>query len=485
MVKAGAEATRFAGIGLGALSLLVVGCASRAGSDGGASSLGVSASPCQTLTSTSGSIVDSAGNVWTLAPSPDDGLVIDKNGAPAGFSANVARLVYANDVVSQENIHDGWWFWNGKGWTAESGPGACDASPASQPSPACTSLVSTSGVIFDSSGNRWTLVAGADGSLVVDENGAAAGFSDHVTRLVYVNERVSQENDAHGWWSWANGTWNAEGDPTGSCMDSGSERSGDAGNAGSRNDASGGHDAGTVPDSGGRSPVASITLTGSQTASLRGDTYVLQGDEWNSSAPMTITSDGNVDFRVASDGLSTGPGAPGAYPSLYFGCHWGNCTASSGLPLSVATIESPGTVTTSIVCTNDISGRWDNSYDIWFNAAATTNDNGADGLEMMVWLADSGGTRPAGSEVATNAPIAGHSFNVYYGSGGTSSPLLSYQLATQGSSFTDLDIGALAADAVSRGYLSTSHFLIDVEAGFELWSGGDGLSVNSFSVTVH
>ena len=37
---------------------------------------------------------------------------------------------------------------------------------------------------------------------------------------------------------------------------------------------------------------------------------------------------------------------------------------------------------------------------------------------------------------------------------------------------------------MSRGYLSSSCYLIDVEAGFELWQGGAGLATNSFSVNV-
>jgi hypothetical protein len=49
---------------------------------------------------------------------------------------------------------------------------------------------------------------------------------------------------------------------------------------------------------------------------------------------------------------------------------------------------------------------------------------------------------------------------------------------------TNLDVGQLAHDAISRGYLSPSCWLIDVEAGFELWQGGAGLATKSFSVHV-
>jgi cellulose 1,4-beta-cellobiosidase len=52
------------------------------------------------------------------------------------------------------------------------------------------------------------------------------------------------------------------------------------------------------------------------------------------------------------------------------------------------------------------------------------------------------------------------------------------------SSVSDLDLGPIAADAVSRGYMTDSWYLIDVEAGFETWVGGQGLTANSFSVLV-
>jgi cellulose 1,4-beta-cellobiosidase len=50
-------------------------------------------------------------------------------------------------------------------------------------------------------------------------------------------------------------------------------------------------------------------------------------------------------------------------------------------------------------------------------------------------------------------------------------------------SVAGLDIGTLAQDAARRGYLPRSCYLIDVEAGFELWRGGTGLATRTFSVT--
>ena len=56
-------------------------------------------------------------------------------------------------------------------------------------------------------------------------------------------------------------------------------------------------------------------------------------------------------------------------------------------------------------------------------------------------------------------------------------------LSLAGSSVENLDPVLFAADAIGRGYLSSSWYLIDVEAGFEPWSGGAGLESTAFSFT--
>jgi hypothetical protein len=62
---------------------------------------------------------------------------------------------------------------------------------------------------------------------------------------------------------------------------------------------------------------------------------------------------------------------------------------------------------------------------------------------------------------------------------------VSYSMTSSATSVSNLDVGQLAADAISRGYMPSSCWLIDVEAGFELWQGGAGLATNSFSVTLN
>ncbi|HEY0807744.1 MAG TPA: cellulose binding domain-containing protein, partial [Pseudonocardiaceae bacterium] len=225
---------------------------------------------------------------------------------------------------------------------------------------------------------------------------------------------------------------------------------------------------------------ATTTLCASQTAPAMGGAYTIQNNEWGSSAPECITTDGNTDFAVANSSIANSTsGAPGGYASIYKGCHWGACTPSSGFPVQVSAMH-PGSVTTSWSTTQPGTGAYDVAYDIWYNQTATTPGQ-PNGAELMIWLNHNGPVQPFGSKVATTT-VNGVSFDVWFGTQGWNT--VSYTMTTPTTSVSNLDINGLTADAISRGYIKPAWFLIDVEAGFEMWQGGAGLATNSFAVNV-
>ncbi len=231
---------------------------------------------------------------------------------------------------------------------------------------------------------------------------------------------------------------------------------------------------------------ASSTLCAQQTASVSGGTYILQNNEYDSSASECVTSDGNADFAVANSGIANSTsGSPGAYPSIYQGCHWGLCS-SGGLssdPIQESNLK-PGEVTTSWSTTQQGgSSAYDVAYDIWFNQTATTSGQ-PNCTEIMVWLNHNGSVQPYGSTVASNVNVGGTTYNVWEGAQSTWDTV-SYVMTSPTTSVSNLDMAPIAQDAVARGYMSPSCYLIDIEAGFELWQGGAGLQTNSFSVSVN
>ena len=211
------------------------------------------------------------------------------------------------------------------------------------------------------------------------------------------------------------------------------------------------------------------------TVSLSGGEYTLQNNEWNSSAPQCVTATTGTAWSVSTANFDLSGGAPATYPSIYKGCHWGDCTTGSNLPIQVSQL---GSATSSWSTVQPSSGAYDVAYDLWTNSTPTTSGQPNDS-EIMIWLNSRGGVAPFGSQTAT-ASIGGYNWNVYTGRQ-SSWNIVSYVLQGGATSITNLDVKAMIDDSVNRGVTSASAYLIDAEAGFEIWQGGQGLGTNSFS----
>jgi hypothetical protein len=237
-----------------------------------------------------------------------------------------------------------------------------------------------------------------------------------------------------------------------------------------------------LPAASSQAAITPKTLCQSQTASVDSRGYTAENNEWGSGEPECITTDGSAGFTVAHSSIANSTyGAPGGYPALYKGCHWGACTPGSGFPIQASDIR-PGKVTTSwSTAQPGGSNAYDVAYDIWFNKTSTTTGQ-PNGTELMIWLNHNGPVQPFGAKVASNISIGGRGYNVWFGNQGWNT--LSYTMTSGTTSVSNLDLQPLIADAISRGYISPSWYLIDVEAGFELWRGGTGLATHSFSVKV-
>jgi cellulose 1,4-beta-cellobiosidase len=227
------------------------------------------------------------------------------------------------------------------------------------------------------------------------------------------------------------------------------------------------HAAATPADVTNCQPQGSISLAGGE--------YTLQSNEWNSSAPQCVTATSGTAWTVSTANFNLSGGAPATYPSIYKGCHWGACTTNSGLPIQVSAL---GSATSSWSTAQPAAGAYDVAYDLWTNSAPTTGGQ-PDDSEIMIWLNSRGGVAPFGSKTAT-ASISGHNWDVYTGRQAAWN-IVSYVLQGGATSVTGLDVKAMINDSVGRGTTGPNAYLIDAEAGFEIWQGGQGLATDSFS----
>ncbi|MGC0420047.1 ricin-type beta-trefoil lectin domain protein [Embleya sp. AB8] len=217
------------------------------------------------------------------------------------------------------------------------------------------------------------------------------------------------------------------------------------------------------------------------TAPVADGRYIVDNNNYGGFA-QCLTVDQEGGFTVATSGANVSPPAgPAAYPEIFEGCHWGTCTdpAKTELPLPVREI---GSATSSWSTRPTSTGNYNTAYDLWFNSTPTTDPSGQpDGAELMIWL----DRRPASdSPPGTVANIGGVPYLAWQttmSANGKTWPLLGYRLQNPAASVTDLDLRAFVRDAVVRGVVNPDWHLIAVEAGFEIWNGGQGLGTESFS----
>ncbi len=208
-----------------------------------------------------------------------------------------------------------------------------------------------------------------------------------------------------------------------------------------------------------------------------GGKYVVQNNRWGTTAQQCINAT-STGFEITTlNGSSPTNGAPTAYPSIFVGCHYTNCSPGTNLPVQVSQISSaPGSINYRYV-----SGAiYNASYDIWLDPSPKRD--GVNQMEIMIWLNRQGSIQPIGSRVG-NATIDGRNWEVWRGSNGSNN-VISY-LAPSAISGANLNLLAFINDTRNRGAITNSWYLTSIQAGFEPWQGGVGLAVTNFSAAVN
>jgi len=221
------------------------------------------------------------------------------------------------------------------------------------------------------------------------------------------------------------------------------------------------------------SPNGSASVNNS--VSINNNEYIIHSNVWGATTAQCINVNG-TGFTVTKSEHNSSGGNPASYPSIYKGCHWDSCTTNSGMPIQVNQIK-----TATIDWSNTIinSGKWNVTSEAWFKKNSTPG--APDGAELMIWINSQGGPVPGGSQIGT-ANIAGYSWTVHYASIGWN--FITYKLNSPVNSIK-LDYKPFIDDAKSRGYIQDSWYMMAIEAGFEIWQGGTGLALNSFSAAVN
>lgn len=187
-------------------------------------------------------------------------------------------------------------------------------------------------------------------------------------------------------------------------------------------------------------------------------------------------------FTVSSSPTAvTTAGPPAGYPAVYQGCHYGSCNVGGGFPKYLGAITSA--LSNWQIDGLWAGGAWNASYDIWFNESYSPSQGYPNGLELMIWQAYKGGVQPAGIKVYSGIHWNWRTYDKWVGSvNGTQ--VVTYVLTAGDASHTNFDLMPFIHDCKQWDGLQSSWYLQSIQAGFEIWQGGQGLTTSEFDVTV-
>ncbi len=210
-----------------------------------------------------------------------------------------------------------------------------------------------------------------------------------------------------------------------------------------------------------------------------GQNYIVQNNV-STGITQTITYSGN-NFKVtAFNGESPTNAAPGSFPSVFIGKCRTNETPSVGLPKQNSSCSSIP-VSWSWSATS-VSGTYNALFELWFSTNSSGDSGEPSGGKLIVWLASPSGPQPTGS-IRNNVSISSDNYNVWYGTlNGT--PCVTYVTQSTDSDVA-IDLNLFIKDAISQGYITNSHYLTTIFAGFQIWKGGVGLESKSLSIHVN
>lgn len=195
--------------------------------------------------------------------------------------------------------------------------------------------------------------------------------------------------------------------------------------------------------------------------------------------PECLTGErGTPGFRVSVSGASLTDDSD-AYPDIFVGCSWGSCSPHSWLPDKLAAVGDPKTTFES---GEKASGIWGAGYDMFFDPRPIRN--GQAQTESMIWLNAQGTYNPAG-EGWPSVRIDGALWWVLTWETSDSKNhwrYVQFRRETPVSGVRNLALGPFIAYLTREGWVTPDWYLLNVEAGFEIWSGGTGLRVTRFSV---
>jgi hypothetical protein len=207
-----------------------------------------------------------------------------------------------------------------------------------------------------------------------------------------------------------------------------------------------------------------------------GGDYVIKNDNYGGRLECLSGLDSSPRFRVSKSLAASGGVQPQSFPEIYLGCSWGRCSRNSPLPKRVSALRDPQTGWDT---SQRADGTWNASYDLWFDRRPIVTGQ-ATGAEMMIWLNSQGTEYAAGSPIVRLDGTRWYLLSWITQRNHTKWRYISFRRVGRAWHVRHLRLMPFISLAERKGWISGRWYLLNIEAGFEIWRGGTGLATNSF-----
>jgi hypothetical protein len=211
--------------------------------------------------------------------------------------------------------------------------------------------------------------------------------------------------------------------------------------------------------------------------------YQIRDAYWRGIGPTCIRSLGEVaGFRVTRtakplNGLS--------YPNIMRGCIWNICTPGDELPVKLSNLRSANSTWHT---TERAGGRWNATYDMWFDKNRITRGH-ASGAELMIWLNHQGGCcilwRNASKYWIDGRQWYLQWWRAYDPEYNLHWNYIQFRAVHPTWRVDHLDLKPFVRISENHRLINPDWWMEQVQAVFEIWNGGVGLTTTNFSVHVN
>jgi hypothetical protein len=226
----------------------------------------------------------------------------------------------------------------------------------------------------------------------------------------------------------------------------------------------------------GSAAAAACTTAGNVTVTGAGvGTYYVDADNWGG-GNVCVATDGKADFTAQSQSVAYRGGVL-AYVNISAGCSGGSglgCTPG-WTSEKLSALGAPEQTWTTAGSANS-AAEYDVANDIW-TAPATT---GCPDSELMILLNGQNLAAPPSTQVVIHG--VAYYYKEYKASNASCSwRYIQFRRVTAVKSVTNMPLGPFFKYAEAQGLMSSSDYLRQICAGYELWSYGAGLKTASYS----